>query len=491
MAASRKKDSKASKGNEDRSAVLRKIPKTDRLLDRIPDDVPKSIALAACRDVQDHVRRTILGCDGDASELHELVEFENMVQRVLSEIERRMSRSLIPLINATGVVVHTNLGRSLLPEEALEAMIQVSIRYSNLEYDLVQGRRGSRYSHVEEILCELTGAEAALVVNNNAAAVLLTLETLAKGREVVVSRGELVEIGGSFRIPDVMARSGAILREVGATNRTHLRDYAAAIGPDTALLMKVHQSNFAVVGFTSAVTIGELKELAKEHELPVFEDLGSGNLVDLTPYGFMYEPTVQEAVAAGADVVSFSGDKMLGGPQAGIIVGRKEIVDRIKKNPMNRAVRIDKLTLAALESVLRIYRDPRGAIEKIPTLKMLTMGYDEIKARAGRLRRRLRNLKIDGLDIGIADTISRVGGGALPLQELRSAAVTLQVKSDPSKTAGLESRFREADPPLIVRMEDDRILMDCRTIQERDMAEIPKVVAWAWKRLGLHHRQEG
>jgi L-seryl-tRNA(Ser) seleniumtransferase len=383
------------------------------------------------------------------------------------------------------VVVHTNLGRSLLPEEALDAMIQVSVRYSNLEYDLVQGRRGSRYSHVEQLLCELTGAEAALVVNNNAAAVLLTLETLAKGREVVVSRGELVEIGGSFRIPDVMARSGAILKEVGATNRTHLRDYAAAIGPETALLMKVHQSNFAVVGFTSSVTVAELKELAMEHGLAVFEDLGSGNLVDLTRYGFMYEPTVQEAVAAGADVVSFSGDKMLGGPQAGIIVGRKEIVDQIKKNPMNRAVRIDKLTLAALESVLRIYRDPMKAVKQIPTLRMLTAGYDEIRARAVRLKRRLARLKLAGLDLGLTDTVSRVGGGALPLQELRSVAVALATRDDPARISSLEARFREASPPLIVRMENERILMDCRTVQERDMAEIPKVVAWACDQIGL------
>ncbi len=482
MSASRKKDSRA---DQDRSAVLRKIPKTDRLLDRIPEEVPKSIALAACRDVQDEVRRTILGCDQGVEQLHELVEFENMVQRVLSEIERRMSRSLIPLINATGVVVHTNLGRSLLPEEALDAMIQVSVRYSNLEYDLVQGRRGSRYSHVEQLLCELTGAEAALVVNNNAAAVLLTLETLAKGRQVVVSRGELVEIGGSFRIPDVMARSGAILKEVGATNRTHLRDYAAAIGPETALLMKVHQSNFAVVGFTSSVTVAELKGLAMEHGLAVFEDLGSGNLVDLTRYGFMYEPTVQEAVAAGADVVSFSGDKMLGGPQAGIIVGRKELVDQIKKNPMNRAVRIDKLTLAALESVLRIYRDPVKAVRQIPTLRMLTAGYDEIRARAVRLKRRLARLRLAGLEVGLTDTISRVGGGALPLQELRSVAVTLATKEDPARISSLEARFREASPPLIVRMENERILMDCRTVQERDMAEIPKIVAWACNQMGL------
>ncbi len=466
------------------SEFLKKIPKTDKLLNRVPDGVPKTIALAACRQIQDRIRKQILAHEDSAEELHELVEFENMVQRVLAEIERRLSPSLIPVINATGVVVHTNLGRSLLPEEALEAMLQVSIRYSNLEYDLVRGKRGSRYSHVEEILCEITGAEAALVVNNNASAVLLTLETLAKGREVIVSRGELVEIGGSFRIPDVMARSGAILREVGATNRTHLRDYANAINPETALLMKVHQSNFSVVGFTSAVSMQELKELGREHGLPVFEDLGSGNLVDLTPYGFMYEPTVQESISAGADVVSFSGDKMLGGPQAGIIVGRKEFIDEIKMNPMNRAVRIDKLTLAALETVLRIYRNPQEALKKIPTLRMLSMDPQEIRQRALRLKRRIARLGIPELRLDIAETVSRVGGGALPLQELPSFAVTLQVKDDPSLTSALETRFRECDPPLIVRMESDRILMDCRTIQERDLKDIPKVIMEGVQRLG-------
>ncbi len=356
-------------------------------------------------------------------------------------------------------------------------MYQVAVGYSNLEYDLDAGRRGSRYSHVEEILCELTGAEAALVVNNNAAAVLITLETMAKGREVIVSRGELVEIGGSFRIPDVMARSGAILREVGATNRTHLKDYANAISDDTALLMKVHQSNFQIVGFTKSVSIEELAELGKKHGLPVYEDLGSGNLTEFSRYGLFHEPTVQESLKSGADLVSFSGDKLLGGPQAGIILGKKELVDPIKKNPINRAVRIDKLTLAALEHLLRIYRDPESAVKVIPTLKMITTPYSELKRKASRLLKRLKAKGLECLDFGTIDTVSRVGGGALPLQDLKSRAVTVAPKIKDISAARLEEWLRNYSVPVIVRLEEGLVLMDVRTLFPRDFLVIEEALS--------------
>ncbi len=466
--------------------LLKSIPKTDKILQDLPEGIPPALKLKVCRRVLDDIRQSILS--GDVSDMS-VLSFETVRQRIQEELERALKPSLKPLINATGVVVHTNLGRSLLPEELFDSMFKIAVNYSNLEYDLEKGRRGSRYSHVEEILCELTGAEAALVVNNNAAAVLITLETLAKGREVIVSRGELVEIGGSFRIPDVMARSGAILREVGATNRTHLADYERAIGENTALLMKVHQSNFAIVGFTLSVPMRELKNLGQKHGIPVIEDLGSGNFIDLRPYGFIHEPTVQESLEAGADLVSFSGDKMLGGPQAGIIVGRKRFVDKIKKNPINRAVRIDKLTLAALEGTLRLYREPEKAIASIPTLRMLTMSREETRKRAEALRQAIDSLGIERVKTDLIDTVSRVGGGALPLQNLKSTAVTVECAGntgkDTSRTAALERRLRLGEPPVIVRIEDDRILLDVRTIKDDQYQVIARCIERAAGSVGL------
>jgi L-seryl-tRNA(Ser) seleniumtransferase len=472
--------------SQDIKELLKLIPKTDRLLQNLPGGIPPGLKLKISRRVLDDIRQSILsGTLPDPSSL----SFEAVKARIQEELEKALEPSLKPLINATGVVVHTNLGRSLLPEELFDAMFQVAVNYSNLEYDLERGRRGSRYSHVEEILCELTGAEAALVVNNNAAAVLITLETLAKGREVIVSRGELVEIGGSFRIPDVMARSGAILREVGATNRTHLADYERAIGENTALLMKVHQSNFAIVGFTLSVSMGDLKALGEKHGLPVIEDLGSGNLIDLRPYGFVHEPTVQESLKAGADLVSFSGDKMLGGPQAGIIVGKKRFVDRIKKNPINRAVRIDKLTLAALEGTLRLYREPEKALARIPTLKMLTMPREETRQRANTLLEAIKAQGLKTIQVGTTETVSRVGGGALPLQNLKSTAVTLRFSestgSGQSVTAAMERRLRLGEPPVIVRIEDDTILLDVRTIKEDQFQVLARCIRQAAGSLGL------
>jgi L-seryl-tRNA(Ser) seleniumtransferase len=365
------------------------------------------------------------------------------------------------------VVVHTNLGRSLLPGEVVENISRIASRYSNLEYDLVAGTRGSRYSVIEDIICEISGAPAALVVNNNAGAVLLCLDTIARGREVVISRGELVEIGGSFRIPDVMAKSGGILKEVGTTNRTHMMDYENAINDKTALLLKVHRSNYSVVGFTAEVSLKELVEMGHRRDIVVMEDLGSGTFIDFSKYGLVKEPTVQESVAAGADVVTFSGDKLLGGPQAGIIVGRAQILERIKKNPIARALRIDKMTLAALESTIRLYRDEAKAVQTIPTLRMLTMNIAEIEHRALELLNNLMGLNDSRIGIDIVDLSSKAGGGALPFLELPSKC--LRIKIDGLSANVLESKMRNNSPPIIGRIEDDAFIIDPRTLRNEDL----------------------
>ena len=365
------------------------------------------------------------------------------------------------VLNATGVVVHTNLGRSLLADEAVRAVEDACRNYSNLEFDLGTGKRGSRYSHVEELLRRLTGAEAALVVNNNAAAVLLTLSTLTAGKEVVISRGQLVEIGGSFRIPDVMARSGAVLREVGATNRTHLADYERALTENTGALMRVHTSNFRVVGFTKEVALAELRTLADKHALPLIEDLGSGALIRLP--GLEGEPLVQEVVREGADVVTFSGDKVLGGPQAGIIVGRAEYLDRIKRNPMNRALRIDKMTLAALEATLRLCLDAERALETVPTLRMIASPFETLKSQAERLARLLR-AELRGLaEVSTRKDMSRVGGGAFPEKDLPT--VLAEVRPLHLSVESLREALLRTDPPLVGRVENDAFCLDPRTLR--------------------------
>jgi len=381
------------------------------------------------------------------------------------------------VINATGVVTHTNLGRSILAKRVLERLNEIGGSYSNLEYDLNEGKRGIRYVHVEGLLKELTSAEAAMVVNNNAAAVLISLETLAKGKKVIVSRGELVEIGGSFRIPEVMKKSGAHMVEVGTTNKTHLKDYEEAIDSDTALLLKVHKSNFSIVGFTEEVSLKELVSLGRRYHIPVMEDLGSGCFIDLSKYGLQKEPTVQEAIAQGADIVTFSGDKLLGGPQAGIIVGKKEFVEAIRKNQLNRALRIDKLTLVALEETLRLYRDEEVAIKEIPTLSMICEPYSSVKRRARRLLRMIRNKKNGNFLIKLKDGSSMVGGGALPLCEIKTVLIALEPQRISSNE--IERWFRFYDPPIICRLEKDNVLLDVRTIQNNEF----KIVAEAIDKL--------
>lgn len=448
--------------------LLKNIPKVDKVLQLA--DVrallavhPRPVVLTAVRAALTSLREEALRGEIGAGSLSS----QAVSERVLAAFSTARAFSLKRVVNGSGVVIHTNLGRSPLSEAVRQHLSDISFGYSNLEYDLEKGERGSRYSHVERLLCELTGAEAALVVNNNAAAVLLSLSSLACGKEVVISRGELVEIGGSFRIPDVMRQSGALLREVGTTNRTHLRDYRTAVTPDTGLFLKVHTSNFAVVGFTAEVTAAELAEIGRELAIPVMADAGSGNLIDLSGLTGRAEPTVQEYVRAGVDVVTFSGDKLLGGPQAGIIVGNKARVEEMKRHPLLRALRIDKLTLAALEGTLRLYRDERQALTEIPTLRMLTDSPSELSLRGKALLRKLRREVPIEMKLRLVDGFSQVGGGALPLLELPT--VLMAVEMEHVAPQELERRLRKGDVPVIGRIYKGNFLLDLRTILDSDI----------------------
>jgi L-seryl-tRNA(Ser) seleniumtransferase len=457
----------------EQKALLRALPGVDRMIELARqrpefDDAPNSVLVNAIRTALEALRHQILSSPGTGAIAPP--GDEEILQMTAGALRETLRLKLKPLVNATGVVVHTNLGRSLLADEALENIAAVARSYSNLEYDLDAGRRGSRYSHVEALLCEITGAEAAMVVNNCAGAVLLCLDTVARGRKVVVSRGELVEIGGSFRVPDVMAKSGAILAEVGTTNRTHLRDYENAIDENTALLLKVHRSNFSVVGFTAEVSLAELAELGRRHGIPVMEDLGSGTFIDFSRYGLAKETTVQESVNTRADLVTFSGDKLLGGPQAGIILGQKKLIDRVKLNPVTRALRIDKLTLAAFESTLRLYRDEQTAVSTIPTLRMLVASKKETAATARRLMDRLSGLGHPALKLELRDLVSKAGGGALPLLELQGTGVQIQIEGISANR--IQTRLRRNEPPIIGRIENDCFLIDPRTLLDDDFATI-------------------
>jgi L-seryl-tRNA(Ser) seleniumtransferase len=418
---------------------LRDLPSVDELARELADP----LAVAAARTVLERAREEIrAGADpGDLS------------ARLRAELATVRAPSLRRVLNATGVIVHTNLGRAPLADEALAQVVEAARGYSNLELDLREGVRGSRQDHVAAILRRLTGAEASLVVNNNAAAMLLALAALAEGREVIVSRGELIEIGDGFRIPDVLARSGARLVEVGTTNRTRARDYEKAVGSETALLLRVHQSNFRVVGFTELPQLAELAAIARRHALPLLDDLGSGVLDELAG-----EPSARESLAAGADLVCFSGDKLLGGPQAGIVVGRGELVERLRRHPLHRAVRADKLTLAALEGTLRTYLE---APERIPVLRMLGESTASVRARAERLA-----LLAGGT---VEETVARVGGGALPLAELPSFACALD--------ESLAAPLRLGDPPVVGIVRDGKLLLDCRTLADGELDEVAAAVA--------------
>jgi L-seryl-tRNA(Ser) seleniumtransferase len=464
--------------SEHQRNLLRMLPAVDRLMGLAQKEacfelVPATVVVNAIRSVIETDRRRIR--EGARPPAEKDFADAAVMQRVKDAVRSAMQPKLRRVINATGVVIHTNLGRSLLAPEALENLAVVAGRYSNLEYDLAAGRRGSRYMAVRDLLCEITGAEDAMVVNNNAGAVLISLETIARSRGVIVSRGDLVEIGGSFRIPDVMTKSGAILKEVGTTNRTHLRDYEGAIDPDTALLLKVHWSNYSIVGFTAQVPLRELVELGARRGVPVMEDLGSGTFIDFSRYGLLKEPTVQDSVASGADVITFSGDKLLGGPQAGVIVGRRSIIEAIRKNPINRALRIDKLTLAALESTLRLYRDEKQAVATIPTLRMLTENEEAVQPRAEELARRLKGIGDPRLKVEIVRLSSKAGGGSLPLLDLPSRC--LRVHVDGLTANQLELNLRRYDPPIIGRIEDGAFLMDARTLQPDEAPFIAAALA--------------
>ena len=446
--------------------MLKRLPAVDTLLrdamlSGFTKDNPRRLVVDAIRAVLERKRGLIKkGNAGDS-----LFSIEELVKEIGEEVGKARRPSLKRVINATGIIIHTNLGRAPLAVGALKNLADASLGYSNLEFDVEKGERGERYSHLEPILCKLTGAEAAMVVNNNAAAVMLLLNTLAEGKEVLVSRGELVEIGGSFRIPDIMKKSGARLVEVGTTNRTHIRDYEAAITPETALILKVHRSNFDMVGFTADVSIEDLAELGKRHGIPVMNDLGSGSLIDLSKYGMKKEPTVQDAVRSGIDVVAFSGDKLLGGPQAGIIIGRKEIIDPVKKNPLTRALRIDKLTIAALEATLNVYLDEVKAVHDIPVLRMLRRPVQELAKTARKILRDLGDLS-DRFKITIKDGYSQVGGGALPLQEIPTKL--LAVRPTAISPNQLERSMRMNHVPIIVRIERDEVVLDMRTLMDGD-----------------------
>ncbi len=461
-------------GKKRLQAELAQLPAVDELLrearqrELLPR-FPRSLVVSQIRQLLTDVKNKVL---------RENLKVKDLLAEEIfwPEIERNLVEFLAPalkkVINASGVVIHTNLGRSPLPEAAVAQIAAVAAGYSNLEYDLNTGSRSIRYVNVEDLLCRLCGTEAAMVVNNNAGAVLLALSALASGREVVVSRGELVEIGGAFRIPEIVTQGGAVLREVGATNRTHLRDYEAAINDVTALLLKVHTSNYRLTGFTGQPEMRELVELGLKYELPVIEDLGSGNLLDLKTFGLRGEPTVSETMATGVALATFSGDKLLGGPQAGIIVGRRDLVEKLKKHPLNRALRIDKMTLAGLEAVLKYYLDPATVIDNIPTLRMLTVSRDKLKKQAQRLQRTIKRscIAAASLQMKVAASVSRAGGGALPMVELDTFALFIRIPGQ--STARLEKYLRSRSQPIVVRIVDDWLVFDPRTIFADEYAEI-------------------
>ncbi len=445
--------------------LLRNLPAVDRVLrepvlQALVKQLSSDIVTEAVQNRIDYLRRQLVidGASGVSSTDLEPASIAGVAAAYCRDL---LKPSLRKVINATGTLLHTNLGRAPLAPQALRAIHDVAGGYSTLEMDMSNGKRGERYSHVENLLCRLTGAEAALVVNNNAGAVLLALTALARGREAIVSRGELVEIGGAFRIPEVMEAGGVLLREVGSTNRTHRRDYVQAITEQTAILLKVHTSNYRIVGFRGEVTSAELVALGREHQLIVMEDLGSGLFTDLSSYGLAPEPTVGEVVRSGVEVVTFSGDKLLGGPQAGLIVGRKDLIRTIAKHPLARALRIDKLTLAALEATLRLYLQPRQAAKEVPVLSMFAAEPQQQKRRCETLRQRLLEEQV-AAEVSLVEDVARVGGGAMPLTELADWAVA--IRPHHLSVAELAARLRNYTPALIARIRDDALLVNLRAV---------------------------
>lgn len=449
----------------DVNKYYRKIPKVDTIIENeqikeLLDITSRELVLDCVRKATEDLRIFINNSNNE-KEIN--LEIENIIYRIIHDVHRFISYNMKKVVNGTGTILHTNLGRAPISKEAAQRATNIVTGYSNLEFDLELGKRGSRYSHFEKIICMITGAEAAIAVNNNAAAVLLILSAMAKDREVIVSRGELVEIGGSFRVPDVMKQSGGILVEVGTTNKTHLYDYEDKISSETAALLKVHTSNYKIVGFTESVSIEELCNLGKKYNIPVIEDIGSGVLADLSNYGLAYEPTVQNSINTGADIVSFSGDKLLGGPQAGIIVGKKKYIDIIKRHPLNRALRIDKFTVAVLESIFHEYIDEERAINNIPVLKMINKKFEDIKINAEKLLGKLQELS-EFLEINLEECMSQIGGGALPLERMKSYALSIRPKT--MSCASFERKLRNSEIPIIGRVVNDTFYIDLRTVLE-------------------------
>ena len=443
----------------------KKLPSVDRLLH---DPTGAELVCEFGRPLVTRSIKTVLAKARAQVLAGTTIEYDSLLTALSEEVTHTLILSLRPVINLTGTVLHTNLGRAALPESAIKAMVDVARGASNLEFDLETGTRGDRHKHAEDLLCYLTGAEAALVVNNNAAAVLLTLNSLAKRKEVPVSRGELIEIGGAFRMPDIMAQAGCKLIEVGTTNRTHCTDFELAIGPRTALLMKVHASNFEIKGFTKSVSEQALAGIAHRHNLPLVTDLGSGTLIDLESHQLPHETTVAEALGAGADLVTFSGDKLLGGPQAGIIVGRRDLVNKLKRNPVTRAMRPDKLTLAALQAVLRLYTDPSRLAMELPTLRLLSRGHADIAQLAARMAATVQD-QCEGFEVIAAPVQSQIGSGALPSDTLASAAlkITVSGKRRPGKALiRLAKAFRDLPIPVIGRITDDALWFDMRCLED-------------------------
>ena len=450
-----------------KNLLYRSIPKVDVLLENqaiqeMIERYSRDSVMEAIRAEMNNLRAFIGGCDEEDKAQEQIAL---LVSHIGDAVEKMHTPNMKKVINGTGTILHTNLGRAPISREHMRKAFDIVTGYSNLEYNLEKGRRGERYSHFEKLLCKITGAEAAMAVNNNASSVLLILSSLAKGGEVIVSRGELIEIGGKFRIPDVMTQSGATLVEVGTTNKTHVSDYEENITEETKALLKVHTSNYKIVGFTESVGIDELMPIAKEHDIPVIEDLGSGVLIDLSKYGLTYEPTVQESVAKGADVVCFSGDKLFGGPQAGIIVGKKKYIDMMKKNQLTRALRIDKFTAAALELVLQEYLSEEQAVLHIPVLRMITEPLDEVARRARSLARTIRSTDIPA-KVDVVSCESQIGGGSLPMERIPSMAVAIRPKHE--SVAVLEDQMRHLTVPMIPRTVNDTIMLDVRTVETED-----------------------
>jgi L-seryl-tRNA(Ser) seleniumtransferase len=463
--------------SSDKNKLLRNIPAVDEIMKNqevieLFEEFPREMVLNAVKMILDERRKKILNSGSSDQTNPDRVKMVNK-DEIIQKIDLMKELSLKRVINATGIIIHTNIGRAPLSEEAVNAVIEAAKYYSNLEFDISTGKRGKRYTHVKSLLQDITGAESGIVVNNNAAAVLLCLSTFAKGNEVIISRGELIEIGGSFRIPEIMEQSGAKLVEVGSTNRTHIEDYKNAITEKTKMILKVHTSNYRVVGFTSEVGLDDLNKLAKDYNLPLLLDMGSGNFMPAEELGLKDEPTVQDEVLSGADIVTFSGDKLLGGPQAGIIVGKNKYIDRIAKSPLNRALRVDKLTLAALEATLKAYILSDEAKADIPVIKMLKMSEEELKNRADHVVRTIKN-KCSVFKLSVCKDSSQVGGGAYPLHDIPTYVVSLD--STPLSVNKFESLLRSLKTPVIARIKNDRVLFDMRTLLDDEVEILPDLI---------------